>query len=129
MATGRVSEYARIVLAGVRLANGAAALLAPRFLVRRLEVSPETQGAAVYVFRLFGIRTVLIGLELVLPSSDAHHGALRRGLLIHASDTTAAVLAGWRGHLPRRAAATTAAISLGNTLLAAVALATWQDAD
>ncbi|HSR25884.1 MAG TPA: hypothetical protein VLW53_20190 [Candidatus Eisenbacteria bacterium] len=112
----------------MRLANGAAALLAPRFLVRRLQV-PRPQGAAVYVFRLFGIRTVLIGLELVLPSSDAHHGALRRGLLIHASDTTAAVLAGWRGQLPRRAAATTAAISLGNTLLAAVALATRQDAD
>jgi len=124
-----VSDYARLGLAGVRLANGTAALLAPRFLVRRLGVSPDVESAAVYVFRLFGVRTVLLGLELLVSSRDNHRNALRRGLLIHASDTSAAVLAGWRGQLPRRSAATTTAISLGNTLLAAIALATWQDAD
>ena len=129
MATDRVSEYARIALAGVRLANGAAALFATRFLIERLEVDPRSQGAAFYAFRLFGVRTVLIGLELLLPSADNHRGALRRGLLIHASDTAAAAITGLGGHLPRRAAITTTAISLGNTLLAALALATWQDPD
>ena len=124
-----VSDYARVSLAGVRLANGAAALVATRFLIRRLEFDPASQGAAFYAFRLFGVRTVLLGLELVLPSSDNYRSALRRALLIHASDTAAATITGLGRHLPPRAALTTIAISLGNTMLAAVALATLQDPD
>jgi hypothetical protein len=128
-ASNRVSDVARVALAGVRLTTGVAGLVAPGFLVKRLDVDPDSQGAATYVFRLFGVRTVLIGLELLAGSPDGHHAALKRGLLIHASDTTAAVVAGWTGRLPRKGAAMTAAISFGNTLLAAIALATRRDDD
>jgi hypothetical protein len=124
-----VSDIARFALAGVRLANGTAALVATRFLIERLDVDPDVQGVAFYAFRLFGVRTVLIGAELLLPSADNYRGALRRGLLIHGSDTVAALITGLQGHVPRRAAITTTAISLGNTLLAALALATLQEPD
>src|SRR3712207_7487934 len=46
----------RIALAGIRLFNGTAALLAPAWLTRRLGVDPDTNPAVIYVFRLFGIR-------------------------------------------------------------------------
>jgi len=128
-ASSHVSDLARVALAGVRLTIGGAGLVAPRFLVKHLEVDPDVEGAAVYVFRLFGIRTVLIGLELLTGGPEEHRRSLERGVLIHASDTAAALLAGWRGHLPRHAAGMSAAISFGNTLLAAIALATRRDDD
>ena len=56
----RAGDYARIALASIRLFNGAAALFVPATLARRLGVDPETNRAALYVLRLFGVRTVLI---------------------------------------------------------------------
>ena len=42
---------------------------------------------------MFGIRTVLIGAELLMQTGDRRAEALRRAILIHASDTLAALLA------------------------------------
>lgn len=63
-----VSVYA---LAGIRLFNGAAGLLAPELLIRRLDPDREPpSAAAVYAFRLFGIRTILLGLDLLTPATS-----------------------------------------------------------
>src|SRR5262245_44663205 len=109
-----------MTLAVIRLFNGLAALLAPRFLARQLDVSPETQPAVLYVFRMFGIRTVLIGADLFLQPA-ARPRALRQGIVIHASDTLAALIAGVFGQLPMRAALVAFLISATNTGLAIVA--------
>jgi hypothetical protein len=123
MVTGRegARDYARIALAGIRLVNGGTALLAPGWLLRRLQVDPTTNRAALYVFRMFGIRTVLVGAALLSSNAATRDQALRDGILIHASDTTAAVIAGLGGQLPPRAAAQVAVLSGINTFLAFVA--------
>ena len=114
---------ARTALAGVRLVNGVLALLAPRFLFRRLGVDAGAGGAqpGVYPFRMFGIRTVVIGAELLLLEGEDRRRASRLAVLIHASDTVSAAVSGLRGDLPRRAAALATAISGANTALAVIA--------
>lgn len=113
---------ARTALAGVRLVNGALALLAPRFLLRRLGVDAGSgPQPGVYPFRMFGIRTLVIGAELLLLDGDDRRRATRLAVLIHASDTVSAALCGLRGDLPRRTAVLTTAISGVNTGLAVVA--------
>ena len=57
----RAGELAWQALALIRLVNGGLALVAPRWLARRLGVDPTAQPAMLYALRMFGIRTVLIG--------------------------------------------------------------------
>jgi hypothetical protein len=115
-------NYARITLAGIRLFNGVAALFAPATLARQLGVDPAANPAALYALRLFGVRTVLIGAQLLLRDGGVRAHSLRVAPAIHALDASAALIAGERGHLPRRAATTAAIISTVNTVLAMVAL-------
>jgi len=115
-------DYARITLAGIRLFNGVAALFVPATLARRLGVDPNANPAALYALRLFGVRTVLIGAQLLLRDGGMRAHSLRVAPAIHALDASAALIAGERGQLPRRAAATAAIISSINTVLAIVAL-------
>ena len=115
-------NYARITLAGVRLFNGVAALFVPATLARQLGVDPAANPAALYALRLFGVRTVLIGAQLLLRDGRVRAHALRVAPAIHAIDASAALVAGERGQLPRRAATTAAIISTINTVLAIVAL-------
>lgn len=109
-------------LAGIRILNGATGLLAPALLVRRLDpdrgpLSP----AAVYAFRLFGIRTILLGLDLLTHHGERLRQDLREGVLVHGSDTATAAVLGLRGRLPPRTAALATLISATNTALAATA--------
>jgi hypothetical protein len=114
---------ARTVLAVIRLINGATALLAPELLARRgLAVDPEVSPGLVYALRLFGVRTVLIGLQLVSRDPAVRSRAVDIAPLIHASDVGAAVAAGMGGQVPRRAAVKATAISTVNVLLSLVAL-------
>ena len=115
-------EYARITLAGIRLFNGVAALFVPATLVRQLGVDPDANPAALYALRLFGVRTVLIGAQLLLRDDGVRAHSLRVAPAIHALDASAALIAGERGQLPQRAATTAAMISTVNTVLAIVAL-------
>jgi hypothetical protein len=94
-----------MALAGIRLANGTTGLVAPQELARRL----------LYALRLFGVRTVVIAIELLRREP----AALRTALPIHASDTVAAVLLARR--LPARQGAAVVGISAPNTLLALLA--------
>src|SRR5438105_13591618 len=96
-------ECARILLACIRLFNGGAALLLPQVLARNIGVDPDTNPGILYVFRMFGIRTVLIGYDLLFQTGARRAEALQRAPLIHASDTIAAALAAARGRLPGRA--------------------------
>ena len=115
-------DYARITLAGIRLFNGVAALFVPATLTRQLGVDPAANPAALYALRLFGVRTVLIGAQLMLRDGGVRAHSLRVAPAIHALDASAALIAGERGQLPRRAATTAAIISTINTVLAIVAL-------
>ena|SRR5215203_658671 len=117
----RAGDYARIALAGIRLFNGIAAMFVPAALARRLGVDPETNRAALYVLRLFGVRTTLIGAQLLLRDEGLRTHSVRVAPVIHALDAVAALIAGDRGHLPRRASTIAAIISAVNTGLAVVA--------
>jgi hypothetical protein len=111
-------DHARIALATIRLVNGTMALLAPEMMLRRLGADPAVNGVAVYPLRMFGIRTVLLGAELLTDGSMQQKGQV--GILIHATDAASAITAGLRRQLPARVAIVAAGISLTNTALAAI---------
>ncbi|WP_051822868.1 hypothetical protein [Streptomyces sp. NRRL S-1448] len=106
-------------LAGIRLFNGITGLLTPSVLILRLDPDHEPSPAAVYAFRLFGIRTVLLGLAVLTHDGDRLREDLREGVLIHGSDTLTAAMLGIRGQVPARTAVLTTLISATNTVLAA----------
>src|SRR5918997_169534 len=95
-------DYARITLAGIRLFNGVAALFVPATLARQLGVEPAANPAALYALRLFGVRTVLIGAQLLLRDGGVRAHSLRVAPVIHALDATAGLIARERGQLPPR---------------------------
>jgi hypothetical protein len=115
-----LSDPARILLASIRLLNGLAALLVPGFLARQIGIDPDKNPGVTYVFRMFGIRTMLIGAELLVQTGDRRAEALRRAVLIHASDTLAAFVATLSGAFPKQGRIIVW-ISAFNTLLAIVA--------
>ncbi len=147
-------DHARIVLATIRLVNGGLALLAPEVMLRRFEAGrqadpgagPDPGRVAVYPLRMFGIRTVVLGIHLLasrpgplngsgphsgsgalngsgsLNSLGLRSGSLRQqgraGVVIHATDAASAITAGLRRQLPARVWVAAAGISLTNTALA-----------
>src|SRR6266571_4167767 len=120
LATDRLREPARILLACIRLLMGLLGLLAPGIPARQIGVDPEANPGIVYVFRMFGIRTVLIGAELLVQTGDRREEAVRRAVVIHASDTVAAFLATLNGRFPKQGRAIVW-ISAINTALAVLA--------
>lgn len=123
MPTSRVPGFARVALAGIRIVNGSAALVAPGLLARNLGVRRDDNQAVEYVFRMFGIRTVVIGVQLLLPEGELRRASVRTAPIIHASDTAAAALAGITRQIPVRAALIATSISALNTALALAATA------
>ena len=119
--TDRVSDYARIALACVRLFNGVMALFAPTVLIRRLGLDADANAAMVYPFRMIGIRTIIIGTELLLPDDEVRARAQRMALLIHVSDALTALIARMTGQLPPRQGTVAVAISTMNVILSLLA--------
>ena len=113
----------RIALGVIRLTNGLVALLAPGFLAERLGRAGERESAAQYLLRMFGIRTVFLGLDLLAGDEDRRREALRRAPIIHASDVAAVLVAGVSRQIPVRAAVVGFGISCLNLWLALVARA------
>jgi hypothetical protein len=114
-------QGARYALAGVRLFNGTVGLFAPNLLIRRFDGDRPAIPAAINAFRLFGVRTILLGLELLTGRDEELQRALREGVVIHASDVVTAALLGLNGQVPRRTAVTTVLISATNVTLALAA--------
>ncbi|HXD70350.1 MAG TPA: hypothetical protein VN615_10855 [Gaiellales bacterium] len=121
MPTSRVPGLARVALAAIRIVNGSAALVAPALLARNLGVRRADNQAVQYVFRMFGIRTVVIGFQLLLPEGELRRASVRTAPIIHASDTASAALAGLTRQIPARPALIATSISALNTALALAA--------
>lgn len=115
-------DTARKALAAVRIVMGAAGLVAPELMLRRLGVNTTLDRSGTYPFRMFGIRTVLIGADLLLLQGNDLRRASRFAVVIHATDTISAATTGIRGDLPRRQAIMATSISAVNTALAVAAL-------
>ena len=111
-------ERSHLILGSIRLFNGVVALLAPEAAARRLGTDPEANPAPIYPLRMFGVRTVILGAELLVGDRETRRRSMRLGIAIHASDTAAAATGGLRGQLPPRVAALTTVISTVNTALA-----------
>ncbi len=114
----RYRDYARYLLAGIRLFYGVTALFAPSLIARQLGVGPHSNRAIIYPLRLFGVRTIIIGIELLVPDEDIRANAVRYAVPIHASDTIAAALVGIQKQVPSRTSIMLTAISGVNTALA-----------
>src|SRR5262249_57874631 len=100
---------------------GDRSLVTPCIMARCFGTDPDANPHAIYLLRLFGVRPVVIGAELLLPESAARARNLRIGVAIHVSDAVAALLAGTHGQLPRQAATTAVCGSTLNALLAIAA--------
>ncbi len=117
----RLGNGARILLALIRIVNGSLGLLAPPIPSRPLAEDPDDRVPAYYPFRLFGVRTILIGAELLSKHPEVRERAVRVALPIHATDTASAALGGLLGELPPRTAWKLVALSGSNTVLALLA--------
>jgi hypothetical protein len=117
----RLRSNAHALLGAIRLFNGAVALVAPQAMCRRLGIDPAANPSAIYPLRMFGIRTVLLGLELLVGRRDRRRQRLDLAVVVHASDTLSAAAAGIRRHVPMRVGVLITAISAANTALALVA--------
>jgi hypothetical protein len=112
-----VGEFAWKALAGIMLVNGTLGVFAPRFLIRQLGIKPEIEPGMIYVFRMFGIRTIFLAVDLFrFPSLRGR--SLREGILVHGTDMTAALTGTALGQLPWRKGLIVSGVSLLNTALA-----------
>ncbi len=119
--TARIGRAARYALAGIRIINGSVALVAPSVIIRRFGESPADDNAAVYGLRMFGIRTVVLGVDLLDLEDAPLRRALGQAIIIHASDTAAAAALGLSGRVRRPWAIAITSISAANTGLAVTA--------
>jgi hypothetical protein len=99
---------------------GTTALLTPSFVARRLGVDPDANPAPIHPLRMFGIRTILIGSELLFEGPRTRARSMRAAPLIHASDTASALVGGLRRQLPPRVAVFATLVSGLNTAVAVV---------
>jgi hypothetical protein len=109
---------ARYLLGAVRIINGAATMFVPVDFARRQGVDPGANPAAIYVLRMFGVRTLVLGAQLLLLDDEELDAVVRTAPLIHATDAVAAALAGLAGQLPPGTAKKAVGISSVNVLLA-----------
>jgi hypothetical protein len=111
---------ARYVLAVIRIVNGAVALVAPSVIIKRFGENPGQSAAAIYGLRLFGVRTVLIGADLLTQRGQPLVHTASQAVVIHASDTVTAARLGISGRLRPRMAIPLTLISTINTVLAII---------
>jgi hypothetical protein len=90
-------------------------------IIKRFGENPDQDAAAVYGLRLFGVRTVLIGADLITQRGEALEHTIDQAVVIHASDTLTAAALGKSGRLRPRMAVPLTLISAVNTTLAVAA--------
>lgn len=115
------TNAARKTLGVIRIVNGSLGLFAPQLLLRQLGVDGASPQPASYPFRMFGVRTIIIGVDLWVLTGEDLRRATRTAVLIHATDTVSAAATAVRGDLPRNQALVATGISAVNTLLALAA--------
>jgi hypothetical protein len=116
----RVGQAARFALAGIRVFNGGLALIAPGVIIGRFDEQPG-DSAATYALRMFGVRTVLLGVDLAALSGEPLRRVLGQAVIIHGTDTATAAALGVSGRVRPRTAIPLTLISLTNTALAITA--------
>jgi hypothetical protein len=116
-----VLSKARYALAAIRIANGLLALVAPSLIIKRFGEDPDKDAAAIYGLRLFGVRTVLIGADLITEHGQPLQHTISQAVIIHASDTVTAATLGTSGRLRPQMAVPITLISALNTALAVAA--------
>ncbi len=97
-------------LAGIRVAVGAGAWLAPG-LSGRLFGLTGADAESAYLARLFGVRDVALAVGTVQAQGDARRDWLRLGVACDLADAGAALLGG-RGGLGRATTTLTAGVAL-----------------
>ena len=117
----RFGQAARFALAGIRMINGGLALIAPGVIIGRFDEQPASDNAATYGLRMFGVRTVLLGIDLVALTGNPLRRALGQAVIIHGTDTATAALLGVSGRVKPRTAIPLTLISMTNTALAITA--------
>lgn len=70
---------------------------------------------------MFGVRTLLIGADLLPLTGEESRRATKLAVVIHATDTASAATCLVKGYLPRKAGVVATAISSLNTVLALIA--------
>ena len=116
-----IGQAARFALAGIRMINGGLALIAPDVIIGRFDEQPASDNAATYGLRMFGVRTVLLGIDLVTLRGKPLQRALGQAVIIHGTDTATAALLGVSGRVKPRTAIPLTLISMTNTALAITA--------
>jgi hypothetical protein len=113
---------ARYLLGGIRIVTGTVGLVAPGMIMSRFgETDPRSNPAATYGLRLFGIRTVLIGADLIRLHGAALDHAVASAPIIHASDTGTVLALRATKQLSPELARPLLLISGTNTVLAVLA--------
>jgi hypothetical protein len=121
-ATGsRVGNAARVALGAIRLFTGTLGLVAPAVSARRTGAAADATDPTHYPWRLMGIRTAIIGAELLSRDPGLREKAVRIALPIHATDTVSAALGGLLGEVPKRTSISLTLLSGTNTVLALLA--------
>ena len=113
---------ARYALATIRIVNGLLALVAPALIIKRFGENADKDAVAIYGLRLFGVRTVLIGADLMTEHGQPLEHTINQAVIIHASDTLTAATLGTSGRLRPAMAVPITLISALNT---ALAIAAW----
>src|SRR5689334_16613954 len=94
-----------LLLTGGRIAVGGGTVLAPRTTGRLFDIDTRSNPAMPYVGRLFGGRAVLMAVLLLGSRGAERTRQLRAGVVVDVVDALAALAAGRRHELSRRAAA------------------------
>lgn len=107
------AAQARNALVGIRAGLGVGTLLAPRLTGRLFGIDPGANPAAVYLARLFGARELfMVAPFLFEDADDLQRYALEAGVVVDATDAVAAMAAGARGGIGKRAAAMATVVAL-----------------
>jgi hypothetical protein len=109
-------------LAGLRLAIGVGAWLAPRATGKAFLLAPDDNPQSPYLARLFGARDAALAYGTLDSSGDAQRRWLVAGLACDVADTLAALAGGRRGYLSPVQSAFLAAPAISAVALGAIAL-------
>lgn len=114
-----------------RILVGGGTLVAPRLLGRAFGIDPAANPAVSYVGRLFGVRAVLMAVQLATVPRAQRRRLVGLHVAVDAVDAAAAVAATRSGALSRRAGAmaTAAAVVEGALGVALLGLDARGDAD